>query len=91
MNAAALDPTRRELFNRLRRSYPEERPDVISDLIGRVCAYTDKITIPLPDAAKTTLETLCCLKSLDEGYAWAYEQAITTLLLSHMKGHGDDK
>lgn len=73
------------LFDDLCDAYPDVAPHFIVQLLNAAEAYVSGIRFHLPDNAQHTLLTLCCLKSLDPGHAWAYEDALLTLLTCHAK------
>lgn len=73
------------LFDDLCNAYPNVAPYVIVELLDAAENYVAGIRFHLPESAKHTVLTLCCLKSLDRGHAWAYEDALLTVLVCHAK------
>lgn len=73
------------LFDDLCNAYPNVAPYIIVELLNAAENYVAGIRFHLPENVKHTVLTLCCLKSLDRGHAWAYEDALLTLLVCHAK------
>lgn len=79
------------LFDDLCDAYPKVAPSNIAELLDRAERYVRKLKFPLPEPARTSVLTLCCLKGLDKGREWAYEAALWSLLSCYAMEAGRER